>query len=148
MFFFRHFLLQNDLYIFAGNTTGSWYSVSRPTTGRPRSFSTHGPRWDQRETRGRVGPLLTVETEANEDPRSSEYTWKGSFRGWFVGLVLLVQEIFVLPLADLVSPAKNILSSTLFYFICPHRQATWAGSRAASPVSLICVSRWDRKYES
>jgi hypothetical protein len=37
-------------------------------------------------------------------------------------------------LAALVSPAQN-----LFLFFCPHRPATWAGSRAGPPVSE-CVS--------
>jgi hypothetical protein len=46
-----------------------------------------------RETR-EEGPLLTVETEANKD---SQDNGKGSFLGWFVGLVVPVQEIFVLP---------------------------------------------------
>jgi hypothetical protein len=36
-------------------------------------------------------PLLTVETEVNGDSK------KSFFLGWFIGLVLLVQEIFVLP---------------------------------------------------
>ncbi len=29
---------------------------------------------------------------------------------------------------------------TLFHFISPHRPATWAGSRAGSPVSVSLVS--------
>ncbi len=37
-------------------------------------------------------PLLTVETEVNWDSKST----KGSSLGWFVGLVVPVQEIFVL----------------------------------------------------
>jgi hypothetical protein len=36
--------------------------------------------------------LLTVETEVNGD----KHKWKGSFLGWFFGLVVPVQEIFVL----------------------------------------------------
>jgi hypothetical protein len=45
-----------------------------------------------RETR-EGWPLMTVDTEANGDSGST----KGSFLGWFVGLVVPVQEIFVLP---------------------------------------------------
>ncbi len=42
-------------------------------------------------------PLLTVETEANGEPSSGDYKWKGSsFLGWFAGLVVPVQKIFVL----------------------------------------------------
>ncbi len=40
-------------------------------------------------------PLLTVETEVNGGLK--EYQGKGSFLGWFIGVVLPVQEIFVLP---------------------------------------------------
>ncbi len=46
-----------------------------------------------RETR-EGWPLLTVETEANGGSRST--LLKGSFLGWFVGIVVPVQEIFVL----------------------------------------------------
>jgi hypothetical protein len=44
---------------------------------------------------------------------------------------------FVMPWLRLSSSHR-----TLFHFICPHRPASLAGSRAASPVSniLICVS--------
>jgi hypothetical protein len=39
--------------------------------------------------------------------------------------------------AALVSPVQNIifLTAYFFHFISPHRPATWAGSRAGSPVS-------------
>jgi hypothetical protein len=40
-------------------------------------------------------PQLTVETEVNGDSKSTNE--RGSFLGWFVGLVVPVQEIFVLP---------------------------------------------------
>jgi hypothetical protein len=38
--------------------------------------------------------LLTIEIEANGDFLSK---WKGSFLYWFVGLVVLVLELFTLP---------------------------------------------------
>ncbi len=40
-------------------------------------------------------------------------------------------------LAALVGPVKNIFfpHRTLFPFLCPHRPASWAVSRAGSPVS-------------
>jgi hypothetical protein len=48
-------------------------------------------------------------------------------------------KLFVcLALDAQVSPIQNIFSSMhKFHFICPHRPASWAGSRSASPVSLI-----------
>ncbi len=72
-----------------------------------------------------------------------EYKWKGYFLGGFVRLFAPVQEIFVLPLAALVGPVKNIFSHrTLLQFICPHRPACWAGSRAGSPVSWYSMCLW------
>jgi hypothetical protein len=42
---------------------------------------------------------------------------------------------FCSALAALVGSVKNIFPyQTLFHFICPHCQASWAGSRAKSPV--------------
>jgi hypothetical protein len=61
-----------------------------------------------RETR-EGWPLLTVETEVNGDSQSTNE------RGipWLVGWAC----------------------RTLFRFFCPHRPASWAVSRAGSPVS-------------
>jgi hypothetical protein len=39
----------------------------------------------------------TVETEVNGDSREYKYKLKGPFLGWFVGLFMPVQDIFVLP---------------------------------------------------
>jgi hypothetical protein len=53
-------------------------------------------------------PLLTVETEVNGD----SYAMKGVlFHGWFVGLVVPVQEIFFPALAALVGPVFYIIFS-------------------------------------
>ncbi len=41
-------------------------------------------------------PLLTVETEMNGDSKSTNGR-EGSFLGWFVGLVVPVQDTFILP---------------------------------------------------
>ena len=41
-------------------------------------------------------PLLTVETEVNGDSKSTN-EWDPYLVGWFVGLVVQVQEIFFLP---------------------------------------------------
>ncbi len=57
--------------------------------------------------------------------------------GWFVGLVVLVQEIFVLPWLLLSTQYKNKFPhQTLFQFLCPLLPANWAGSPAGSPVSF------------
>ncbi len=66
-----------------------------------------------RETR-EGWPLLTVETEVNgSSKRTNE---KGFFLGWFVGLVVPVQEIFGSALAALVGPVQNIFFLILHYF--------------------------------
>jgi len=46
--------------------------------------------------------MLTVETEANGTLKSTNE--RGPSLGWFVGLFMPVQEIFVLPWAALVGP--------------------------------------------
>ncbi len=43
-----------------------------------------------------------------------EYKWKGSFLAWFVGLVVPLQEIFVLPLLCSSRP------STKYFFLIVH----------------------------
>jgi hypothetical protein len=89
-----------------------------------------------RETR-EGWPLLTVGTEVNGDSKSIHilYEQDPSF-GWFTGLVVLVQEIFSPALAALVGPVQFFFSrQTLFQFICLHLPASWASSRAGSPVS-------------
>ncbi len=55
----------------------------------------------ERPVRG-VWPLLTVETEVNGDSKSTNE--RGPFLGWFVGLFVSVQEIFVLPHGCSVRP--------------------------------------------
>jgi hypothetical protein len=41
--------------------------------------------------------------------------------GWFVGLVILVQETFTLPCLLWSAPVQNIFPHhTLFQFMCPH----------------------------
>ncbi len=69
------------------------------------------------------------------------YKWKGHFLGWFVGLVVLLQKTFILPWLLWSAQYKNSFfpRRRLFQFMCPHRPATWAGSRAGPPVSE-CLS--------
>ncbi len=63
------------------------------------------------------------------------------FLGWFRGHVGPVQWIFVL-LGSSSQPSTKYYfpHRTLFHFISSHRPATWAGSRAGSPVSVSPVS--------
>ncbi len=63
-----------------------------------------------------------------------------SFLGWFFGPIMPVQEVFVLPWLLYSRPSTKYFlpQRTLFKFLCPHRPASWAGSRAGSPVSK-CV---------
>jgi hypothetical protein len=95
-------------------------------TPQPNSVST-------RETRKRW-PLLTVQNRAKW--RLKEYKWKGSFLDWFVGLVWRYKR-FLSCLGCSSRPCTKYFSPhhTLFLFICPYRQACWAGSPAGSPVS-------------
>ncbi len=44
-----------------------------------------------------------------------EYKWKGSFLGWFFGLILPTRDLCS-ALAALVSPAQNIFFLTVHYF--------------------------------
>jgi hypothetical protein len=80
-------------------------------------------------------PLLTVETEANGDLCSTNERGPLLVACWFVWPA---QEIFILyGLLRLAKFVKKIffLCRTLFYFLCRHRLATWAGRRAGSPFS-------------
>jgi hypothetical protein len=80
-------------------------------------------------------PLLTVETDANGDSWSINERGP-SLTGSF-GSSCRYKRFFYLALTALVSPVQNIFFPyrTLCHFICPHRPATWARSRAGSPVS-------------
>ncbi len=71
-----------------------------------------------------------------------EFKWKGSFLGWFVGLVVLVQRTFILPSWLLWSAQNKILISSTYTvsIYVSHRQAARAGNRAGPPVSE-CVSK-------
>ncbi len=67
-------------------------------------------------------PLLTVETEVNGDSN--------------IGLVMPIQENFFF-LGCSVGPVQNIFSSLYTIpFLCPHRPASWAGSRVGR-LSLV-----------
>ncbi len=78
-------------------------------------------------------PLLTVENEENENSKSTNKRGPWSVR-WALHAGT---RHFSLALAALVGPVQNLFfpHCTLFQFIFPHRPATWAGSRAGSPVS-------------
>ncbi len=73
-----------------------------------------------------------------------EYKWKGSvLYPWLVRWVCYAGTRDSWPaLAALGGPVQKYFFShrTLFYFLCPHRPASWAGGRAGLPVSYFCVS--------
>ncbi len=62
----------------------------------------------------------------------SKLQMKGFFLGW---ACRAGTRDFCSALAALIGPVQNIFSSLYVQFICPHRLASWAGSRAGSPVS-------------
>ncbi len=68
-----------------------------------------------------------------------EYKWNGSFLVCSFELVVPVQEIFILFGCSVQASTKICPHRTLLQFLCPHRPATWAGSRAGPPV-YECVS--------
>ncbi len=75
--------------------------------------------------------MLTVETEMNGDLKSTNE--RGSYLG---SLGRAGTRDFCSVLSALVSQYKIFFRQReLFQFLCPHRPASWAGSRAGSPVS-------------
>jgi hypothetical protein len=108
--------------------------LRRPSSSRVAVLWRLLPSWLSRymyteapERLERGGGLLTVETEANGDSKSTnERVLRAGTSG------------FCPALAALVGPVQNLffsLYTTVFRFICPHRLVSWAGSRAGSPVS-------------
>ncbi len=83
-----------------------------------------------RETR-EGWPLLTFVWNWGERGLK-EYKWNG-----LVGIVVPVQDIFFCRSCSSRPNTKYFFPHrTLFRFLCPHRPASLAGSRAGSPVSL------------
>ncbi len=81
---------------------------------------------DQRDYRERW-PLLTVETEANGDSKSTK-----KFLGWFAGLLSLYKRFYsCVGCSSRPSTKYFFPHRTLFRFLWSHRP----GSRAGSPVS-------------
>ncbi len=80
-------------------------------------------------------PLLAVETQASGDSRNTYE--RGPFLGWFVRLIVPIQDFCppCLGCSNWLSTEYFFPHCTLFHCICPHRPASWAVSRAASPVS-------------
>ncbi len=79
-------------------------------------------------------PLLTVETEANEDSKSTNERGPALV----ASLVLSCRYkrfSFCLGCSRRPSTKYFFPHRTSFQFLCPHRPASWAGSRAGSPVS-------------
>jgi hypothetical protein len=82
-------------------------------------------------------PLLTFETEVKGDSKST-VLMKGVLP-WLVRLGSSCQYTRFLSCSCQPSTKYSFLHPTLFQFMCFHRPATWAGSRAGPPVSE-CVS--------
>jgi hypothetical protein len=60
----------------------------------------------------------------------------GSFFGWFVGLAVTVEEIFVLPFGCSTRPVQMFFFLAVYYCsIVPLCTTSWTGIRAGSPVS-------------
>jgi hypothetical protein len=79
-------------------------------------------------------PLLTVETEVNGDSKSINERVPSLLGS--LGLSEQYKRFFVC-LGCSSQPCTKYLfpQCTLFQFLFPHRQASWAGSHAWSPVS-------------
>jgi hypothetical protein len=72
-------------------------------------------------------PLLTVETDVNGDSKSTNERGP-SLASWAWGWACRAGTRVCSALAALVGPVQN-------NFLCPHRPASRAGSRAGSPIS-------------
>ncbi len=110
------------------------YTVGGPLPLHGLSFSIFYP-WLPPERLVRGGPCWLLKLRWLGTQRGQ---MKGSFLDWFVGLVVPVQGFFFLCLGCSSQPSTKTFSSlysTLFPFFCLHRTASWAGSRAGSPVS-------------
>ncbi len=69
-----------------------------------------------------------------------EYKSRGTFLGWFVGLVMPVPEIFILPwLLQSAQYKIFFLTDTISIYVSPS-PTTWAGSRAGPPISEYVFS--------
>ncbi len=80
------------------------------------AFFLEANEWRAAQRDAREGwSLLTVDTEANED--RVLYIGKGSFLvGWFIGLVVPVQKIFILPW--LLYTVIHFISTSARFGIC------------------------------
>jgi hypothetical protein len=75
-----------------------------------------------------------------------EYKWKWSFLGWFVGLVVSIQEIFVLQYLGCSSrPVQTIIFLTEIYFssFVPIAQQSGQASALGLLYVIVRVSGWD-----
>ncbi len=100
-------------------------------------FRTVSSRHNRRNYSREEWPLLAVETEMNGDSKRTNERVP-SLVG-LLGLSCRYTRDFCSALAALVGQVYFLPHRTLFQFLCPHRPARWAGSRAGSLVSW-CVS--------
>ncbi len=94
-----------------------------------------------RETR-EWWPLLTFETEANGVSKSTNE--QGSFLGWFVGPILAVQEVFILPWLLLSAQYKIVFPSQYTISVQLSTSPSKLGKQSCQVVCLlVCVSDGD-----
>ncbi len=91
---------------------------------------------DSLSTETREGwPLLTFETEMNGDSKSTNERGPSLVGSLSLSCRAGTRD-FVLPWLLYSAQYKVFIPHPiLFHFLLPHRQASWAGSRAGSPIS-------------
>ncbi len=112
------------------NPTNEGFRFALCNLGHPSTVAT-------RET-GEGWPLLTVETEVNGDSKSTNE--RGPSLVGSLGLSCQYKR-FLFCLGCYCRPSTKYLFPyrTLFQFLCPHRPASWTGSRAAFYSRLVFV---------
>ncbi len=82
--------------------------------------------------------MLTVETETNGVSKSTNERGPSWLARW---APCAGTRDFCLALTALVRSVKNSIfpHRTYILVLCPHRPASWAGSRDGSPVFYVCL---------
>jgi hypothetical protein len=84
-------------------------------------------------------PLLTVETKANWDSKSTNE--RGSFLVWFVGLFVPVQETFILPWLLWSAQYKIFILTVRYFNLCapPNAQQPWQAAVQGRLSLNVCL---------
>ncbi len=101
-----------------------------------------------RETIERGGPCWLLELRWTGTLRGDKWKWKGSFPGWFVGLVVPVQEIFVQCLSCSSRPSTKYFFLAEHYFNAFTPSAQQAGQPAVLGRLSLSVCLWEERYQS